>query len=141
MVCPEVITKYVCETYSPLVAQAPISARDLLNDESKSKLVNIEKLCVHLSQEDSLDKLLLKRWLETYIVDSLSYISFFCLSQRHQAFVSSLKGGETIISFNWDILLEQALSEKALWNYETGYGMKFRSVAHKSDEWGEWGRF
>ena len=66
--------------------------------------------------------------METYIVEVLSFISNYCYSLTHAVLAKHLiqEGGD-IISFNWDILLDEALAETGQWDYETGYGLRFKN--------------
>ncbi len=69
-----------------------------------------------------------KEGLETYIVEVLSFISKNCYSLTHAILAEHLiKEGGDVVSFNWDILLDEALAETGQWRYETGYGLRFKN--------------
>ena len=70
-----------------------------------------------------------KTQLETYIAEVLSFISNYCYSLTHAVLAKHLieEGGD-IISFNWDLLLDEALAATGQWHYETGYGLRFKNV-------------
>jgi len=42
--------------------------------------------------------------------------------------VGKISNGDTIVTFNWDTLLDRVLQECTDWNPDTGYGVKFRNV-------------
>ena len=146
------LLKYICEQYAPQELGQSLSTKALLNDERQSRKVNIEALFrkLELEQEMQLantDELsspkifqeLFRqteplRQLRAYLVESLAYICHFCYSEHHRKLASSLESGDVIISFNWDILMEQALRETGTWFYETGYGVTFKKVLHKSNK-------
>ena len=70
-----------------------------------------------------------KTHLETYIVEVLSFISNYCYSLTHAVLAKHLieEGGD-IVSFNWDLFLDEALAETGQWHYEIGYGLRFKNV-------------
>ena len=108
--------------YFDLKYNKDISKEQLLQEEEISKKVNIEKLYIFL-EEKILEKekqnnnlvpnksfrnlYYAKSDLIEYIHNSMSYISYYCISINH-AILSKyiIENGGNIISFNWDILFE-----------------------------------
>ncbi|MFH1097796.1 MAG: hypothetical protein V1749_09920, partial [Candidatus Desantisbacteria bacterium] len=108
-----------------------ITKKDLLKNESISKQINIEELYIWIESEiDKIDEpnrqLANKRFLSLYcglgnglrnglpeyIHETLSIMCYYCNSEYHRCFANYITNtGGDIISFNWDILLEQAMFE------------------------------
>ena len=99
--------------------------------------INIEELfraveeaieVAHSSVEKRTELYCAKKQLETYLMDVFSFISNNCYSLTHAALAKHLiaEGGD-VVSFNWDILLDEALAETGQWSYETGYGLRFKN--------------
>ncbi|MCK5241027.1 hypothetical protein KAR34_01125 [bacterium] len=127
--------------------QYNIKKNELLNDQSQSKKINIEGLYTELEQ--ARESRLIKNGeidlntpeyetytalgeLKKYIFATFAFMSYYCVSQLHQRFAKEiLKPGDTIISFNWEILLEEALDRTDLWKFEDGYGFRFRGLVGK----------
>jgi hypothetical protein len=138
----DVLIRYCCEQYAEKVLKTSISPAQLLGDEDRSRLFNIEALYRHLQNELERAPTVLDALegpgaalmaLERYIGEGLSYISHFCYSEHHDRFVRSLRPNDVIISFNWDVLIEQVMHQSIGWSYETGYGVVFDQVRHKTD--------
>jgi len=55
------------------------------------------------------------------------------VSQAHVNFVDNLKENDSVITFNWDTLLDRALSERTTWNTHTGYYVKPNGIFR--DKW------
>lgn len=47
--------------------------------------------------------------------------------------VKKLNEGDTLITFNWDTLLDRALFESGIWNMEDGYNIDFKGIFR--DKW------
>lgn len=43
-------------------------------------------------------------------------------SQAHRSFAAQINNEDTVITFNWDTLLDRALNESGRWTTESGYG-------------------
>ena len=65
-----------------------------------------------------------------YIVNELlSTILEDVLCPLHDRLVERLKPGDTVISFNYDLLIDQALDRSRMaWNYSSGYGVPANSL-------------
>jgi hypothetical protein len=50
------------------------------------------------------------------------------LARDYIEFVSTISNTDTIVTFNWDTLLDRVLHECTDWNPDTGYGVRFRYV-------------
>lgn len=50
------------------------------------------------------------------------------LAQDYIKLVSTMSNSDTIVTFNWDTLLDRVLHERTDWNPDTGYGVRFRNV-------------
>ncbi len=48
--------------------------------------------------------------------------------REYSAMVSQCSGSDTLITFNWDTLLDRALLESGRWFPDTGYGITFRDL-------------
>lgn len=127
-----------------------IDKEDLLQKEEVSKKVNVEKLYVflknkilederknkNLSITESFPKLYLaERDLLEYIHTSLSSLSYYCASNNYRILSKYItnKGGN-IISFNWDILLEEAMMATGKWSPKGGYAINFKEIIYKNEE-------
>lgn len=130
----------------------------LLEKEETSRRVNIEALYLRIESEiEGIERenryeeefallqnkkykkylalYFLKRDLLEYIVGSLSFIGYHCFSKNHTVFANYIVNHSgDVISFNWDILLEEAMFYTAQWNYQTGYGLNFKKIISKSGE-------
>jgi len=127
-----------------------ISKKELLNEEAISKKVNIEKLYIFLEEKilekekESIDLLKNKSYqnlyfakidLIKYIHNSISYISYYCISINHAVLSKYIiKNGGNIISFNWDILFEEAMIATGKWTPKDGYGISFNDIIYKNEE-------
>jgi len=146
------LMEYVREYYKTKFGET-ITKEDILSNEKISRRINIEKLYLHIEenirnfeskksekQELDLDSPLIKlsmvkNDLLEYIYESLSLVCYYCFSIYHNILASYiLKYGGEVISFNWDILLEEAMNDTGKWNYEEGYGIEFKDVVHKYKE-------
>lgn len=127
-----------------------INDAELQNDQVKSKKINVEEVyrCLENKTEQLPDRQMnLARLgndpqynltmaleeLRKYIHKVLAIISWYCESHVHERFIRILKPGDVLISFNWDILLEEALIKTGKWNYSTGYGFSFSNLRNKGD--------
>lgn len=129
-----------------------IEAKDLLENETTSKKLNIEDFYIFLEDEERkkgeldtrdtketvIEKFkpsFAKLELEQYIYESLSMMCYYCFSLHHGVFAKHLcKIGGCVISFNWDVLLEDALVATQNWCFEKGYGINFNNVYYKYDK-------
>jgi hypothetical protein len=152
--CPGVsvgdkLLAYICKKYS-------ISKNDLLDKKEISQRVNIENLYIDI--ENSIEDMELTRGgdpddlsllenpefislftlyndLKSYIFNTLSFIGYYCISKLHYVFASHVTDTTAnIISFNWDTLIDEAMYNTKLWNYNTGYGFAFDKVIYKNDK-------
>lgn len=127
-----------------------IDKEDLLQKEEVSKKVNIEKLYIFLKNkiledEKNAKNLPINRWdvdlymaeinLLEYIHTSLSHLSYYCTSNNYKILSKYItnKGGN-IISFNWDILFEEAMIATGKWSPKDGYGFNFKEIIYKNEE-------
>lgn len=55
------------------------------------------------------------------------------VSEDYSAFVSSLRTGDTVVTFNWDTLLDRALETHSAWTPDSGYGVQFHRALE--DKW------
>lgn len=126
-----------------------VAEDDILNNETISRNINIESLYLHIEQEignfekvsqsqkggldEHLIRLhLIKHDLLEYIHTSLSIISYYCFSIYHKVLASYIVNyGGDIISFNWDILLEEEMQHTGSWAYQNGYRMDFRDIIYR----------
>lgn len=126
---------------------------ELVNDESKSKGINIESL--YIAVEDRLNEIERKRsgkyveaeeldpWfgrkdLLEYIHEVFSTIAFYCYSIYHRIFAHYvIKQGGNIICFNWDTLLEEEMYDTERWDYINGYGFSPSGIIDKNESLGE----
>lgn len=143
------LSAYICKKYG-------ISKDDLFDKKEASQKVNIESLYIDI--ETAIDDMELKRGgrqedlsllrdpeflnlfalhndLRGYIFDSLSSIGYCCISKFHNIFANHIiDTSANIISFNWDILLDEAMCNTKLWSYSAGYGIVFDKVIYKNDK-------
>ena len=127
-----------------------IDKEDLLQKEEVSKKVNIEKLYIFLKNkiledEKNAKNLPINRWdvdlymaeinLLEYIHTSLSRLSYYCTSNNYKILSKYItnKGGN-IISFNWDILFEEAMMATGKWSPKDGYVINFKEIIYKNEE-------
>jgi len=70
-----------------------------------------------------------------YIHTSLSSLSYYCASNNYRILSKYItnKGGN-IISFNWDILLEEAMMAMGKWSPKDGYAINFKKIIYKNEE-------
>lgn len=127
-----------------------ISKEELLQVEVISKKVNIEKLYIYLEEKilekekENIDLLKnisyqnlysAKIDLIKYIHNSMSYISYYCISINHTILSKYIiKNGGNIISFNWDILFEEAMITTGKWTPKDGYGINFSDIIYKNEK-------
>ncbi len=146
---PNNLGRYICEYYKT-TCDASITNQDILNDERISRKINIEALYLHLEKEirklegkskdsqhlranDPLIRAMSVRHdLLEYIHRSLSLMCYYCFSTHHRILAEYIVNhGGNVVSFNWDILLDEAMRHTGKWNYEDGYGVRFRDVIQK----------
>jgi hypothetical protein len=127
-----------------------IDKEDLLQKEEVSKKVNIEKLYIFLKNkiledEKNAKNLPINRWdvdlyiaeinLLEYIHTSLSRLSYYCTSNNYKILSKYITNrGGNIISFNWDILFEEAMIATGKWSPKDGYGFNFKEIIYKNEE-------
>ena len=127
-----------------------ISKKELLQEEETSKKVNIEKLYIYLEEKilekekENIDLLknisyqnlyFAKIDLIKYIHSSMSYISYYCISINHAVLSKYIiENGGNIISFNWDILFEEAMITTGKWTPQDGYGISFNDIIYKNEK-------
>ena len=136
--------------YFDLKYNKDISKEQLLQEEEISKKVNIEKLYIFLEKK-ILEKekknnnlvpnksfrnlCLAKIDLIEYIHNSMSYISYYCISINHTILSKYIiENGGNIISFNWDILFEEAMITTGKWTPKDGYGISFNDIIYKNEK-------
>jgi len=136
--------------YFNLKYNKDISKKELLQEEEISKKVNIEKLYIFL-EEKILEKekknnnlvtnksfrnlYLAKIDLIKYIHNSMSYISYYCISINHRILSKYIiENGGNIISFNWDILFEEEMITTGKWTPQDGYGISFNDIIYKNEK-------
>ena len=136
--------------YFNLKYNKDISKKELLQEEEISKKVNIEKLYIFLEEkiqekERENDNLLQNKSFRNlcsarfdlikYIHKSMSYISYYCISINHTILSKYIiENGGNIISFNWDILFEEAMITAGKWTPKDGYGISFNDIIYKNEE-------
>lgn len=127
-----------------------IDKEDLLQKEEVSKKVNIEKLYIFLKKkiledEKNAKNLPINGWdvdlymaeinLLEYIHTSLSCLSYYCTSNNYKILSEYIiKNEGNIISFNWDILFEEAMMSTGKWSPKDGYGFNFKEIIYKNEE-------
>jgi len=52
-------------------------------------------------------------------------------SPIHKRLLKRLRAGCTVITFNYDLVIEESLSKTALWNPRDGYGLKVSGISHE----------
>ncbi len=138
---------YICKKYI-------ITEDKLFDNKESSQRVNIENLYIDI--ETAIDEMESKRGsdphdlsllqdpefidlftlhgdLKNYIFDTLSFIGYYCISKYHHIFAEHIiNAGASVISFNWDTLLDEAMFNTKRWNCETGYGFKFENIIYKN---------
>lgn len=127
---------------------------EIYDKKEVSDLINIEELYLRIEgeldkysglgalTEENLEqhKKLLNAWiggrsaLIEYVYKVLSDINYFIgVNIYHEIFAKEVLSDEsTVISFNWDILLEEALYKTGKWCYGDGYGFKPRAFIDKT---------
>lgn len=73
----------------------------------------------------------LRRCIQTYIY--LALIGPFPESCLLRLFIERLKPGDTLMSFNYDLVVETALYNRRLWNPSDGYGIEFKNCQQVSE--------
>ncbi|MFC1704578.1 hypothetical protein ACFL1E_07365 [Candidatus Omnitrophota bacterium] len=123
------------------------SMQELLENEEKSKGINIEELYVAIEDRiqeinqtqieslttEEVEIFVGQRDLLRYIHQVFSTISYYCYSIYHRILARYLanKGGD-IITFNWDILFEEEMFDTDRWDYSDGYGFKPKDFVDKN---------
>lgn len=136
--------------YFNLKYSKDISKKELLQEEEISKKVNIEKLYIFLEEkilekEKNNNNLLQNKSFRNlcfakidlikYIHKSMSYISYYCISINHSILSRYIiENGGNIISFNWDILFEEAMINTGKWTPQDGYGISFNNIIYKNEK-------
>ena len=49
-------------------------------------------------------------------------------SEAYENFVSKCDASDTVVTFNWDTLLDRAFANSGRWNPDDGYGVRFESL-------------
>lgn len=77
-----------------------------------------------------------KHLLEDIIVELLTQLCRYYEPCLYHAFLAKhvVETKSTIISFNWDILIDQALYYTSKWFYCTGYGFEFKKMYRDKNE-------
>lgn len=140
---------YICRKCS-------ITKDKLLDSKELSQKVNIENLYIDI--ETAIDEMESKRGsdpqdlsllqdpefinlftlhtdLKNYIFDTLSFIGYYCISKYHHIFAEHIIDSDaSVITFNWDTLLDEAMFNTKRWSCETGYGFKFEKILYKNSK-------
>jgi len=127
-----------------------ITKEELLQEKEISKKINIEKLYIFLEEkiqekERENDNLLQNKSFRNlcsarfdlikYIHNSMAYISYYCISINHIILSKYIiENGGDIISFNWDILFEEAMITTGKWTPKDGYGINFSDIIYKNEK-------
>ncbi|MFA5315817.1 MAG: hypothetical protein WC369_00125 [Dehalococcoidales bacterium] len=135
----EWLLSFILEYYYKKNNEA-VTLNELLDDESKSKKLNIEEIYIAIEDllqalelenssgcptNEEVDKFLGERDLIKYIHNALSTITYYCHSLYHRILASYIIAhGGHVISFNWDILFDEELFATGKWDYGDGYGFK-----------------
>ena len=83
-----------------------------------------EKLSIALSQNNFVDKIIFYRVYNQLVFLFTSVINEIQngpTSKAHLNLINTIEDGDSIITFNWDTLIDRALIEKTNWNIDTGY--------------------
>ena len=136
--------------YFKLKYNKDISKKELLQEKEISKKVNIEKLYIFLEEkilekEKKNNNLIPNKSFRNlyfakidvieYIHNSMSYISYYCISINHTILSKYIiENGGNIISFNWDILFEEAMITTDKWTPQDGYGISFNDIIYKNEK-------
>lgn len=67
----------------------------------------------------------LRSWIQTYLY--LALIGPFDETPLLRLFIEQLAPDDTLITFNYDLVVETALYKKTLWNPSDGYGLEFKA--------------
>lgn len=127
-----------------------ITIGELLENETISERVNIEELYIwvedllvrieessnsqSVSSIEELTSDIAKDDLLKYVHKVFSTISYYCYSLYHRVLALYIeKAGGNILSFNWDILLEEEMHSCSSWNYRNGYGFIPTDTIDKND--------
>lgn len=143
------LIEYVCEYYKTKHGKA-VTKDDILNNEEISRRISIEKLYLYIEEavrefekektgkqglnlDNPVIKMsMIKNDLLEYIYESLSLVCYYCFSIYHRVLaLYILNYGGNVISFNWDILLDEAMNDTGKWGYKDGYGINFKDVVYK----------
>ncbi len=143
---PQRLQEYVCEYYQNKTRH-PVTFEKILNDKATSQKVSIEDLCIDIeNKENSFEKedkithdeakiFGIKMDLDSYYHTSISIICNFCFSIYHAKLAQYLSDcGGNVISFNWDILLDEAMYHTKDWDYSTGYDIDFKKLIYKDGD-------
>lgn len=125
-----------------------VTINELLNNEAKSKKINIEEIYIAIEElltareqeksseyptNEEVDIFLAERELIRYIHKALSMVTYFCHSLYHRILANyiTINGGD-ILSFNWDILFDEEMYATQKWDYSCGYGFKPKDFIDKN---------
>lgn len=75
---------------------------------------------------DSLNLKYLRNWIQTYLY--LALVGPTKASPTLSAFIESLRTGDSIVTFNYDLIVESALFRRGQWSPTDGYGIPFANT-------------
>jgi hypothetical protein len=117
-----------------------IERKAIWQNREKSLKINIERLYMDIEQAASGDfsssvgaaSILIKE----YIFHSLAGMCYYCLSRNHENLANLIVShpGEYVISFNWDVLIDEAMYRTGKWSYRDGYGIPFSDIRYSDGE-------
>lgn len=94
----------------------------LLADEMKQRELNEEELGNFFSWVKAYDQMI---FLFTHVLNETQN---GLVSKHYARLVSICDETDTLITFNWDTLLDRALYESGTWVPDSGYGVNFRNI-------------
>ena len=129
------------------------SIRDFFENSEISRRLNIEDLYIAVEREseafndgrplESMNADEIKTFARVISADDeimsfvhhfLAAISYFCISRYHFVFASYLSRiSGRVVSFNWDVLLEEGLVLTEKWGYHDGYGFSPEGFIDKNE--------
>ena len=137
------LVKFIKEYYEDKNNERIDNIETLFVDKMRSDSINIESL--YIAMEDKIrkgDQFVDTEWIIAdlgrisflkYIHNVFSAISYYFYSKFHRILANYIvKHGGDIVSFNWDILIEEELYDNCLWDYWDGYGFEPKGVIDKN---------
>jgi len=145
----ETLKKMIVEFYSTKNKET-VTIKEIFENKFISEKLNIEELYIwaedfvgrvekrsapnNVPSLQEMDFYLAKTELLKYIYKVFSTVSYFNYSIYHKILATYIeKLGGDVISFNWDILLEEDMYSGGTWDYRSGYGFDPVGIIDKND--------